>query len=312
MSPYKRIFSALLIAVLPVVASAGEGGSSHVLPGATATLIDLPPSTPGSFFKPMFLHYSGDASALTPTAAGLVADLDVSVDTLVLGGGHTFETTVLGAYYSVAAFLPYSWLDLSGSIERPAGPVSRSTNVSDFGDMTVVPIMLAWKTGEWQIDAMLPIFAPTGSYEEGRIGNPSLNYWTFDPNIGVAYSGKKSGFNALFRTGYAINTENNATNYESGSIWHFEASVEQLIPAGGGVFALGAEAFFFDQVSCDSGSGAVLGCFEGRTAGIGPVLGYIKLLGKQTLVMELKWLPELDTKNRLEGEYTWLRAVYKF
>ena len=88
--------------------------------------------------------------------------------------------------------------------------------------MTVVPIMLAWKTGEWQIDAMLPMFAPTGSYEEGRIGNPSLNYWTFDPNIGVAYSGKKSGFNALFRTGYAINTENNATNYESGSIWHFE------------------------------------------------------------------------------------------
>ena len=78
------------------------------------------------------------------------------------------------------------------------------------------------------------------------------------------------------------------------------------------MFALGAEAFYFDQVSCDSGSGAVLGCFEGRTAGIGPVLGYIKLLGKQTLVMELKWLPELDTKNRLEGDYTWLRAVYKF
>jgi hypothetical protein len=312
MSMNNIFFSALLIAAFPLVASAGEGGSSHVLPGSTATLIDLPPSTPGSFFKPMFLHYGGDASALTPTAAGLVADLDVSVDTLVLGGGHTFETTVLGAYYSVAAFLPYSWLDLSASIQRPGGPVKRSTTVSDFGDMTVVPIMLAWKTGEWQIDTMLPVFAPTGSYEEGRIGNPSLNYWTFDPNIGAAYSGKESGFNALFRTGYAINTENNATNYESGSIWHFEASVEQLIPAGGGVFALGAEAFYFDQVSCDSGSGAVLGCFEGRTSGIGPVLGYIKPFGEQALVVELKWLAELDTKNRLEGDYTWLKAVYKF
>ncbi len=63
-----------------------------------------------------------------------------------------------------------------------------------------------------------------------------------------------------------------------------KASVEQLIPAGGGVFALGAEAFYFDQVTCDSGSGAVLGCFEGRTSGIGPVLGYIKPLGEQTLV----------------------------
>ncbi len=112
MSPSKSILSILFIAALPLVAAAGEGGSSHVLPGSTATLIDLPPSTPGSFFKPMFLHYSGDASALTPTAAGLVADLDVSVDTLVLGGGHTFETPVLGAYYSVAAFLPYTLVRL--------------------------------------------------------------------------------------------------------------------------------------------------------------------------------------------------------
>lgn len=312
MSLNKQFFLTLLIAALPLAAFAGEGGSSHVLPGATATLVDLPPATPGSFFKPMLLHYSGNASALTPTAAGLVADLDVSVDTLVLGGGHTFETPVLGAYYSVVAFLPYTWLDLSASVQRPGGPVSRSTTVSDFGDMTVVPIMLAWKTGEWQIDAMVPVYIPTGSYEEGRVGNPSLNYWTFDPNVGIAYNGKESGFNALFRTGYAINTENNATNYESGSILHFEGSIEQLIPAGGGVFALGAEAFYFDQVTCDGGSGAVLGCFEGRTSGIGPVLGYIKPLGEQTLVLELKWLAELDTKNRLEGDYTWLRAVYKF
>jgi len=28
----------------------------------------------------------------------------------------------------------------------------------------VVPVMLAWKTGDWQIDALLPIYAPTGSY----------------------------------------------------------------------------------------------------------------------------------------------------
>jgi hypothetical protein len=312
MSLKKRILSALLIAAVPLVAAAGEGGSSHVLPGATATLVDMPPSTPGSFFKPMFVHYSGDTSALTPTAAGLVADLDVSVDTLVLGGGHTFETLVLGAHYSVAAFVPYAWLDLSADIQRLGGAVGRSTTVSDFGDMTVVPLMLAWKTGEWQIDAMLPVFAPTGSYKEGRIGNPSLNYWTFDPNLGISYNGTKSGFNALLRTGYAINTENNATNYESGSILHFEGSVEQLIPAGGGVFAVGAEAFHFDQLTCDSGSGAVLGCFEGRTSGIGPVLGYIKPLGEQTLVVELKWLAELDTKNRLEGDYTWLKAVYKF
>jgi len=300
--------------LLAAAAWAGEGGSSHVLPGATATLVDLPPSAPGTFFKPMYLNYDGSASVPTPTAAGIVADLNATVDTVVLGGGHTFQTTVLGgAHYTVALFVPYTWIDLSGDVQLPGGgQVRRQTKVDDFGDMTLVPVMLAWKIGEWQFDTMLPIYAPTGSYKEGRLGNPSLNYWTFDPNVGVAYSGKESGFNGMLRAGYAINTENNATEYESGSILHVEGAVEQIIPAGAGYFAVGAEAFYFDQLSCDSGDGAKLGCFEGETAGLGPVLGYIRPIGTRTLVLEMKWLKELDTTNRLEGEYTWLKAVYKF
>jgi hypothetical protein len=42
-----------LVAMLRAV-DAGEGGTSHVLPGANATLADLPPTAPGWFFKPMF------------------------------------------------------------------------------------------------------------------------------------------------------------------------------------------------------------------------------------------------------------------
>jgi hypothetical protein len=35
-------------------------------------------------------------------------------------------------------------------------------------------------------------------------------------------------------------------------------------------------------------------------------------LGKQNFVTELRWLRELDTKNRLEGDYVWLKLVYQF
>ena len=45
---------------------------------------------------------------------------------------------------------------------------------------------------------------------------------------------------------------------------------------------------------------------------IGPVLGYILPLGQQNLVAELRWLPELETRNRLEGDYIWLKVVYQF
>lgn len=305
---------ALAFTLVCGIAHTGEGGSSHVLPGATATLVDLPPAKPGTFLKPMYAHYDASAPVPMPTAAGIVADLKATVDTLVIGGGHTFETTVMGgAYYTAALFVPYVEIELSGELQLPGGRLlSKKTSVTDFGDMTIVPVMLAWKIDEWQLDTMLPIYAPTGSYKDGRLGNPSLNYWTFDPNVGVAYSGKESGFNGMLRAGYAINTENNATEYESGSILHIEGAVEQMIPAGSGFVALGAEAFYFDQLTCDSGNGATLGCFEGETAGLGPVLGYILPLGAQSLALEVKWLKELDTTNRLEGDYTWLKAVYKF
>ena len=42
------------------------------------------------------------------------------------------------------------------------------------------------------------------------------------------------------------------------------------------------------------------------------MLGYILPIGQQKLIFELKWLAELDTKNRLNGDYVWLKMVYKF
>ena len=304
---------AFLLSTTPVVVHADEGGTAHVLPGANATLVDLAPTKPGAFLKPMYMNYRGSASAQIPTAAGLAANLDATADTFVLGGGYTFEQPVLGgAHYTAAAFLPYTWLKISGNLQTPGGPIRTQSNVSGLGDLTVVPVMLAWKTGNWQFDTLLPVYAPTGSYQEGRLGNPGLNYWTFDPMVGAAYSNPKSGFNAMLHAGYAINTENQATDYLSGSLLHFDGAIQQILPAGPGFLTLGVEGFYFDQVTCDSGSGAVLGCFKGMTAGAGPVLGYVLPVGKQSLVFELKWLAEMDTKNRLEGDYIWLKMVYKF
>jgi hypothetical protein len=305
--------AALAAAVgLPQAAHAGEGGTSHIMPGANATMVDLPPTSPGGFFKPMYIHYQGDVSAKVPTAAGVVANLNADADTVVLGGGYGFEQTVLGgAHFAVAAFLPYTWLTISGN-SQALGGVSIGNSVSGIGDLTVVPVLLGWKSDYWQYDFLLPVYAPTGSYQTGRLGNTGLNYWTIDPVVGVAYSNTTSGLTAAAHLGYAMNTENTATNYKSGNILHLDTAVQQIIPLGSGLANIGLEAFYFQQLTCDSGSGATLGCFKGRTAGIGPVLGYIQPMGKETLLVELKWLPELDTENRLKGDYLWLKMVYKF
>ena len=99
-----RRLTALCIGLATVfsfnAANAGEGGTSHIMPGANATLVDLPPTSPGGFFKPMYINYRGDASAKVPTAAGIVANLNADANTLVLGGGYGLEQTILGgAHY---------------------------------------------------------------------------------------------------------------------------------------------------------------------------------------------------------------------
>lgn len=107
--------------------------------------------------------------------------------------------------------------------------------------------MLAWKSGDWQINSITAVSAVTGDYEEGRLGNPGLNYWTFDQTVGAAYSNKKSALNAMAHIGLGVNTENEDTEYESGSILHLEAVVQQMLPMGAGFRSLGAEGFWFSR-----------------------------------------------------------------
>jgi hypothetical protein len=308
---------ALVIALVsggPLAALASEGGITHYVPGTAATLIDLPPTKPGWVVEGAYLNYKGSTSAEKeiPIAGSLAAGLDAESNAFLAGAFYTFESKVLGAHFSVGAFLPYVWVDATATLDTTSGGLRRKDSASGIGDMTLIPAMLAWKEESWQYSALLPIFAPTGQYEKGRLANPGLNYWTFDPTVGVSYNNEKTGLNAALFAGIGFNTENNATNYKSGSVLHFDGSVQQLLPAGPGFLGIGAEAFYVEQVSNDSGGQAFLGGFRGRTAGIGPVLTYILPQGKNTLVAELRWLPETNVKNRLDGDYIWLKVVYQF
>ena len=143
--------------------------------------------------------------------------------------------------------------------------MSRKDITSGIGDMTLIPIMMAWKSNFRQFNAMLPIYTPTGDYETGRLANPGLNYWTSEPTVGVSYNKDKIGLNAAGYLGTGFNTENTDTNYQSGSMLHLDGSVQQLLPVGPGFLGVGAEAFYLQQIEGDSGSGACLGDFKGRT-----------------------------------------------
>ena len=87
---------------------------------------------------------------------------------------------------------------------------------------------------------------------------------------------------------------------------------QHLFALGNGFFGVGANGFLYEQITDDTGAGALLGPFRGQAAGVGPVLSYIHPVGATTLVLEARWLPELSAKRRLKGDYLWLKGALDF
>jgi hypothetical protein len=155
--------------------------------------------------------------------------------------------------------------------------------------------------GDLKYDVRMGIYAPTGRFRTGRLANAGKNYWTFEPGVYLRYLSSKIGLEISAYAGMDFNTENEATDYQSGNQFHLDFTIAEHLPLFGGFVGIGASGFYYEQVTGDSGSGARLGSFEGMAVGVGPVLSYATKICQRDVVAEVKWLPELDTEKRLRG-----------
>ena len=180
--------------------------------------------------------------------------------------------------------------------------------------MVLVPFWLNWTCGDFKWAVQLDVYAPTGEYNTGKLANVGLNYWTFEPMVSFSYISKKIGLELSTTAGFDFNTNNNATDYQSGDVFHIDATIAEHLPLfGHGIIGIGANAFYWKQFTADTGSGAKLGSFETEMSGIGPVLSYISppFCG-HTIVAEVKWLPQIDTSKTLKGDYIWFKVGFAF
>lgn len=212
--------------------------------------------------------------------------------------------------------VPYVWMDVSGDIAGTGagGPrIRRSDRIEGIGDMVLMPLMLNQKfSPDFSINYRLGIYAPTGRYEVGRLANTGKNYWTIEPAVGLMYFGQKNGREASLFLGADFNFENDDTDYETGTQLHLDGTLAQHFPLWNGLVGIGVNGYWYEQIEGDSGDGATFGNFRGRTAGLGPVLSYAGKIGDTDLIAEIKWLHEMETRNRLSGDYLWAKVVFKF
>jgi hypothetical protein len=69
---------------------------------------------------------------------------------------------------------------------------------------------------------------------------------------------------------------------------------------------IGLAGYFFQQLTGDSGTGAKLGDFKGRVAGVGPQIGFLFPVGAHQGYLNLKAYKDFAAENRPEGYTAWV------
>jgi len=302
--------------LMSFTAFAEEGGSGHYVPGSMASFVDSVPLKEAFIARYNLLYYNGSVGGNVPLPIGGQSTLGASATSWAHGLTLVWRPPVdLGDRwsYAMSATVPFVWMDVSANVT--AGPITgqRSSSVNSIGDIVLMPLMLNYNVNSnLNASFRVGIYAPTGDYQVGRLANTGKNFWTFEPTLGLMYFGVNNGREASMFLGADFNTVNEATSYTSGTQVHLDGTLAQHFPLAGGLAGVGMNGFWYEQISPDSGSGASFGDFEARTTGVGPVLSYVFKLGRTDMIAEVKWLDELDTVNRLQGNMVWFKLVAKF
>lgn len=306
-----------------------ESATSVYLLGSKGSMAGFVPP-PGVYVVDANYFYSGDASGTAALGVTLrrsgarntggipiQLEADVSVDASAYYQMPTAvwvtPEPVLGGNLGFSIITPIGWKDVSAQIDARATvtlppPLSRTITAGrsfSFGDEEgafgdpLVSAFLGWHQGNLHYSLGTLINIPAGQWDQGQIANIGFNHWAFDITGAVTWLDMTTGLELSGAVGVTFNTENHDTDYKSGTDLHFEFAAMQNLSKQ---FAIGIAGYHYQQISGDSGSGAVLGDFKGRVTAIGPAINYNFQIGALPVSTSLKWSHEFNTENRLSGD----------
>lgn len=285
----------ILTLCVTVRSQATESGGSAYPNGAEGFNAGaLPP--PGTYFLNYFNFYTASSfkdknGNSHPGLPNFELNAIANVFRLV----HMTKLDLLGGNIGMQILVPIVHLDLS-----VAGNGQKRTGL---GDVIIDPFLWAFHSKNLHFATGLDIYIPTGTYDKNDMANISRNYWTFEPIVALSYF-TDNGFEFSTKVMYDFNTENTATDYQSGQEFHFDYTLAKKF----GPFSAGAGGYFYKQVSDDKGPGAGPDGNKGQVFAAGPQLKY----DYKNLSFVLKYQREMLAENKPEGDKFWFNLVYAF
>ena len=244
----------------------------------------------------------------------LNANVHGSAEPLYLAApGYTFATPVLGGQFNITVAIPYGRIEssvdasITGNLGLggPGFSVGRSLTqaITGFGDLAPMA-SLRWNFGVHNFMTFIDGNLTVGRYDQARIANLGLGHNALDAGGAYTYFDPKTGREFSATLGFTYNFENVHTNYQNGVDMHLDWGASQFLTKQ---WQVGLVGYWYNQLSCDSGSGDRLGCFEARVAGIGPQIGYVIPISKEWQgYINLKGYKEFAAGNRPDGWNAWL------
>lgn len=301
--------AALAVSAAAAPAPAAEFGLSHYLPGAAGDILLAESPLPGLQVANTFWYQNGSVGATV--AQGQVTlglDLDLFLD--LASASYTWELPDTSLTYTVAALIPFGKADLTASATGPAGNrVSASGDSFNLSDIYLVPFQLNAKTGDFRFKFAQGVVAPTGAYSVTEPVNLGRNYWSFDTVAAVTWFNADTGTEISLAPGIMFNTTNNATDYKTGTEFHLDFTANQFLTPS---FSVGLRGYWYQQLTGDSGSGAVLGPFKSESVGIGPGIFWSPAALDGRLVLLGKYMFDVQAENRFKSDYATLSVAWKF
>jgi len=333
-----RYASGFAIVTASVVALAGSGSHANAaesaksiyLLGSSAGLAGVVPP-PGIYFSDINYYYSGSASGaaadsiLLGDIGAITREARLSVDSNAFVTIPAIlwvpQAQLFGGRFGVGVLAPIGWQEATGRVDvettltLPNGHTFAKGSHLRFGDETtnfgdpLVTAFLGWDTGNWHTKVTGLLNIPIGAYDPHNLVNMGFNRWAFDASGAVTWLDPRVGLEVSVAAGFTFNGENPDTDYRTGTEFHVEYAVMQHLSEA---FSVGFAGYYYEQITGDSGSGAVLGPFEGQVAAIGPNLAYNFTVGGHHVATTVRWLHEFDARNRPEGDAVFATLAVPF
>ncbi|MEP4485586.1 MAG: transporter [Halioglobus sp.] len=298
-----RLLASLLLPLASTAGYTAEGGYSNYIPGTYGDFaMAVEPPDKLTLRNDVYYYEANDKESFRAGRVEVEADLTFLVNLTTLL--YKPDVQIAGAQYAFGTLIPVAKNEIDSTLNvdlMASGPTySDTAEASGLGDIVLVPWVLYWNEKNLHTTFSQYIVAPTGDYDKTNSINAGLNYWSFDSNIAVTYLNPTSGWEFSGNLGYIYNTENSATDYQSGEEIHVDFAINRYLSES---LALGIHGFHQKQVTGDSGDGAVLGDFKAEVSGAGPALLWSTQLADRPVSLIAKWLHDFDADRRIEGDH---------